>query len=98
MIVFISSAHLIGNNKAINASLKTAKVLEKRGEVDAAISVYNSILEKSPNHNTSIQRIKRLYLNHQRYEEGIQFLKNRMKVDRNNVKLLTELGELYYLN
>tara|TARA_B100000214_G_scaffold284185_1_gene213757 strand:+ start:7409 stop:9271 length:1863 start_codon:yes stop_codon:yes gene_type:complete len=98
MIVFITSTHLIGNNKAINASLKTAKVLEKRGEVDAAISVYNSILEKSPNHNTSIQRIKRLYLNHQRYEEGIQFLKNRMKVDRNNVKLLTELGELYYLN
>ena len=37
------------NTNSINASLNTAKFLEKKGDIDGAISIYQGILEKTRN-------------------------------------------------
>ena len=39
------------NTNSINASLNTAKFLEKKGDIDGAISIYQGILEKNPKSN-----------------------------------------------
>ncbi len=37
----------MGQNKAsINASIKTAKMLERKGDVDGAIAIYEAVLFK----------------------------------------------------
>ena len=86
------------NTNSINASLNTAKFLEKKGDIDGAISIYQGILEKNPKHAISIHKIKSIYLNYERYYEGIQFINNLLKNDPFNMRLHSELGEIHYLN
>ncbi|GIR56737.1 MAG: hypothetical protein CM15mP64_1490 [Candidatus Neomarinimicrobiota bacterium] len=86
------------NTSSINASLNTAKFLEKKGDIDGAISIYQGILEKNPKHAISIHKIKSIYLNYERYYEGIQFINNLLKNDPFNMRLHSELGEIHYLN
>jgi hypothetical protein len=39
---------LLGQNKSsINASIKTAKMLERKGDVDGAIAIYEAVLLRS---------------------------------------------------
>ena len=95
--IFISDASA-QQNASINASIKTAKLLEKRGNIDGAISIYEGILEKNPKHTISVHRIKSLYLNYERYNDGIEFLNERISKEPFNMRLYSELGELHYLN
>ncbi|MFL2983569.1 MAG: tetratricopeptide repeat protein [Candidatus Neomarinimicrobiota bacterium] len=98
LIFFCITNTLAQQNSSINASIKTAHFLEKRGDIDGALSIYKDILNKNPKHNISIQKIKLLYLNYERYNDGIDFLKARIKINPNNMKLYSELGEFYFLN
>ncbi len=86
------------NRLSIKASIKTAKHLEKKGDIDGAIAIYTSVLNQNPNHNLSEERLKFLFMNHQRYDEAINFLKERIKQSFNKYKIYPELGEFYYLN
>ncbi len=85
-------------NNSISASMKTADFLEKRGDIDGALAIYEDILNKNPNNNISIQKIKSLLIKYERFEDGIDFLKSRIKKNPNNYRLYSELGELYFLN
>jgi len=80
------------------SSLKTARLLEKKGDIDGAIAVYNGILTNNPDNQQSIQSLKSLFLNYQKYEKGIQFFRNRLSQKPNNFKNYSELGQLHYLN
>ena len=82
----------------LGASLKTASLLERRGDIDGAIAIYKGILEKNSNHRSSLQKLKSIYMNYQRFEEGIEFLRGRLPKEPNNMKLYSELGEFYYVN
>ena len=82
----------------LGASLKTASLLERRGDIDGAIAIYKGILEKNSNHRSSLQKLKSIYMNYQRFEEGIEFLRGRLPKEPNNMKLFSELGEFYYVN
>ena len=74
IIVFIlGTAGLTGQNQAsINASMKTAKMLERRGDIDGAIAVYEGVLLKNLNHHQAIRSLKSIYRNNQRFADGIQ--------------------------
>ena len=85
-------------NASISAAIKTAKLLERRGDIDGTISIYKGILEKNPKHTMSVHRIKSLYLNYERYNDGIEFLNERISKEPYNMRLYSELGELHYLN
>ena len=78
--------------------MKTADFLEKRGDIDGALAIYEDILNKNPNNNISIQKIKSLLVKYERFDEGIDFLKSRIMIHPNNYRLYSELGELYFLN
>ncbi len=83
---------------ANNKLTKTAKMLEVRGDVEGAISVYEDILSKEPDHWQTIQNLKDIYLKNSMYEEGIYFMRLRMAKKPNDVKTYCELGEFYFLN
>ena len=93
------SSYTIGQDlSSIRASLKTAGLLERRGDIDGAIAIYKGIVDKDPSHRSSIQKLKSIYLNYQRYDDGIKFLRGRLAKESNNIKIFAELGEFHYLN
>ena len=99
IIFILSISGALGQQTAsINASIKTAKMLEKKGDIDGALSIYKGVLEKNPQHTISIHRIKSLYLNYEKYNDGIQFLNSMLAKDPYNMRAHSELGEFYYLN
>mgnify|MGYP001158142313 CR=1 FL=1 len=81
-----------------NKLIKTAKMLESRGDVKGAISIYEDILSKEPEHRQSIQNLKDIYLKNSMYERGINFMRLRLAKEPNDVKTYCELGEFYFLN
>ena len=97
--ILIVSSHTLGQNySSQRASLKTAGLLERRGDIDGAIAIYKGVLDNDPRHHSSIQKLKSIYMNYQRYDEGIKFLRGRLANESNNIKIYAELGEFHYLN
>ena len=89
----------MGQNKAsINASIKTAKMLERKGDVDGAIAIYEAVLLKDPKNHQTIRDMKSILKINQRYDEGILFIRERLIHTPNDIQLYSELGELYFLN
>ncbi|MBT3607031.1 MAG: hypothetical protein HN654_01385 [Candidatus Marinimicrobia bacterium] len=90
---------LLGQNKSsINASIKTAKMLERKGDVDGAIAIYEAVLLKDPKNHRTIRDMKSILKINQRYDEGILFIRERLIHTPNDIQLYSELGELYFLN
>ena len=86
------------SQSSFNGAIRTARMLERQGDIDAAISVYKGILEKKPNHYQTLNSLKNLYKNNQLYNEGIQFLKDRTTKTPDNISISLDLVEFYFLN
>ncbi|SVD48227.1 uncharacterized protein METZ01_LOCUS401081, partial [marine metagenome] len=80
------------------ASLKTARMLEKGGNVESAIVVYEDILNKNPKNRQAIRDLKSIYKKYQKFDDGIIFLRNLLISQPNDMQTHTELGEFHYLN
>ena len=80
------------------SSIKTAKMHEIQKNWDAAISIYNDIISKSPNNYQAIQSLKNVYRKSQRYGDGINFLTYQLSRNPKNIQLTIDLGEFYFLN
>ena len=81
-----------------NGFLRTAKMYEMQKNWDAAISIYNDVLNKNPNNYQTIRSLKALYKKSQRYKEGINFLIYQISRNPNDIQLNVELGEFYFLD
>ena len=81
-----------------NGFLRTAKMYEMQKNWDAAISIYNDVLNKNPNNYQTIRSLKALYKKSQRYKEGINFLTYQIARNPNDIQLNVELGEFYFLD
>ena len=79
-------------------TIRTAKTLERQGDIKNAIAVYKGILEKKPNHYQAIINLKNLYKNNQLYDQGIFFLTDQIRKDSMNISYNLDLVELYFLN
>ena len=97
MIFSISSLYAV-DQRSINSAIKKAKVLEKKNDVESAISIYKSLLLKDPSNRIAIRNIKSIYKKQKLYSEGISFIKTRINKYSNDFDNYIYLGELYYLN
>ena len=95
IVVSIISGQL---NPTVISALKTAQMLEKKGDINGAIAVYEGILTNNPNHAQSVQSLKNIFLNYQKYKKGVDFFMTRLSQNPNNFINYSELGEFYYLN
>ena len=78
MIIYSISSLYAVDQRSINSSIKTAKMLEKKNEVESAISIYKSLLVKDPSNKIAIRNIKSIYKEQKLYSEGISFIKARI--------------------
>ena len=98
MIMYSISSLYAVDQRSINSSIKTAKMLEKKNEVESAISIYKSLLVKDPLNKIAIRNIKSIYKKQKLYSEGISFIKARINRSPNDYDNYIYLGELFYLN
>ena len=73
-------------------------MLEKGGNVEGAIAVYEDILNKIPKNRQAIRDLKSIYKKHQKFDDGIIFLRNLLTIQPNDMQSHAELGEFHYLN
>ena len=73
-------------------------MLERKGDVDGAIAIYEAVLLKDPKNHRTIRDMKSILKINQRYDEGILFIRERLIHTPNDIQLYSELGELYFLN
>jgi len=93
-LVFLYGA----NNNSVKSLIKTAKMHEKRDDYNSAILIYENLLKKDPYHKQSLRNLKSIYINQEKYLDGIKFLEKRIKTLPNNFNNYSDLGEFYYLN
>ena len=99
ILLIICPASSYGQNLLSESKIiKTAKMLELKGDIEGAIAIYEDILTRKPNHRQSIQNLKSIYLKYLMYEKGIEFMRLRMSKEPNDVRTYCELGEMYFLN
>ena len=70
MIIYSFSSVYAVDQRSINSSIKTAKMLEKKNEVESAISIYKDLLVKDPSNKIAIRNIKSIYKKQKLYERG----------------------------
>jgi len=73
-------------------------MLERKGDVDGAIAIYEAVLFKDPKNHRTIRDLKSLFKKYQRYEDGIHFIRERLIHSPNDIQLYSELGEFHFLN
>ena len=95
MIIYSISSLYAVDQRSINSSIKTAKMLEKKNEVESAISIYKSLLVKDPSNKIAIRNIKSIYKKQKLYSEGISFIKARINRYPNDYDNYIYLGELF---
>ena len=99
VIIFTGYSLLPAQQKQnINAALKTAQMLERRGDADGALAIYSDLYTKNPRNHTVIRQLRTLYRKHRKYEEGIVFLRTQLKSQPNDIQTYIELGEFHFLN
>ena len=97
MIYSFSSIYSV-DQRSINSSIKTAKMLERKNEIGSAISIYKDLLIKDPSNKIANRNIKSIYKKQKLYSEGISFIKTRINKYSNDYDNYIYLGELYYLS
>ena len=95
---FVSISIYAKNPSSIKGPIKTAKLLEKNGDVEGAIAIYEDVLLNNPQNRQSFQSLKSIYLKYNMYDRGIIFLRNKLSQEPNDIRTYCELGELHYLN
>ena len=100
LIFFLTGYSLLPaqNRRNINAALKTAQMLEQKGDVDGALAIYSDLYIKYSKNHTVIRQLRTLYRKHKKYKEGIVFLRTQIKNQPNDIHAYIELGEFYFLN
>ena len=98
MIIYSISSLYAVDQRSINSSIKTAKMLEKKDEVKSAISIYKALLVKDPSNKIAIRNIKSIYKKQKLYSEGVSFIEDRINKYPNDYDNYIYLGELFYLN
>jgi len=98
LIAFVFLGLVFGQtHNQINASIKTAKLLQRKGDLDGAISIYEDILGKNPGHSQTFRALKTLYKKNQMYADGILLIRGILAQQPNNPQLYSELGEFTFL-
>ncbi len=96
--VFISFA--VGQPQIIAQSggaLRTAQLLERQGNLDGAITIYEGLIEKNPRNSFAYRRLKELYKRQNRLDQAIILVLNHLKYYPNDLQAQVELGEIYLL-
>ena len=80
------------------AKLRLAQSFEQAGEWDRAVTVYESLLESSPQNFVVLEGLRRGYTELKQYDKAIDLVRQQLRVNPSDENLLSILGGLYDLS
>ncbi|NOZ04358.1 MAG: tetratricopeptide repeat protein [FCB group bacterium] len=78
-------------------ALRTAQLLERQGDLDGAIAIYEGLVQKNPRNNFAYRRLKDLYKRQNRLDQAIILVLDHLKYYPSDLQAQVELGEIYLL-
>ena len=81
-----------------SAVLKTAALMEKQGNLENAVAIYEGLLNNEPKNLQAYQKLKNVYKKMGNYPKTVLLIKEHIKLFPNDLQSHLELGEAKYLN
>jgi tetratricopeptide (TPR) repeat protein len=81
----------------VMAKLRLAQNFEQAGEWDRAATLYESLLESTPQNFVVLEGLRRAYTELKRYDKAIELVRGQLKEKAGDENLLSILGGLYNL-
>jgi len=97
LIVGLLFAILIGQGTSFKASFKTAQMFERKGDYNAAISIYTDLYSKNINDQRVFRSLINVYKKSEKLQEGITFFETLYQSNPLNLQIGLTLFEFYYL-
>lgn len=85
-------------SQSSSAALKTAALMEKRGNLENAVAIYEGLLNNEPKNLQAYQKLKNVYKKLENYPKMVLLIKEHIKLFPNDLQSHLELGEAKYLN
>ena len=85
-------------SQSSSAALKTAVLMEKRGNLESAAAIYEGLLNNNPKNLQAYQKLKNVYKRLEIYPKMVLLIKEHIKLFPNDLQSHLELGEAKYLN
>jgi len=82
---------------SFKASYKTAQMFERKGDYDAAISIYTDLYNKNVNDQRVFRSLVKVYKQSEKLKEGITFFEIQHQKNKLNMQVGLTLFEFYYL-
>lgn len=79
-----------------SAAIKTAQMLEQRGDRIGAIAIYEDLLSRNAKNTHAYRQLKNLYKQERLYSSLETLIKNHLKFFPNDLQSRIELGDVYY--
>jgi len=77
-------------------SIKTAELLERQGNIDGAIALYENMIQRQPKNTQAFYRLKRIYKQKQLYPQLQSLLEQHLVLFTKDIPSHIELGEIHY--
>ncbi len=78
-------------------SVKTAEMLERRGDIAGAIAIYEDVLRRHSKNTIAFRKLKTLYKQEQSYDKLVSLIQNQLVLFPNDLQSHVELAEAYYI-
>ena len=80
------------------STIQDALFMERRGDLDNAKIVYQSLLDKNPNNRQAYQRLKDIFKRTEELSKASTLIENWINMHPNDLQSHIELGEILYLS
>lgn len=80
------------------STIQDALFMERRGDLDNAKIVYQSLLDKNPNNRQAYQRLKDVFKRTEELSKASTLIENWINMHPNDLQSHIELGEILYLS
>ena len=95
LILFSVSICLAQNG--LNNKYRLARTYEQNGQLQKAKSIYQELNTAKPNNNQYSNALNSIYIKLKEYENSINFLQEKIRLNPNDVSTYGMLGATYYL-
>jgi tetratricopeptide (TPR) repeat protein len=85
-------------SQSSSAALRTAALMEKQGNLENAVAIYEGLLKNEPKNLQAYQKLKKVYKKLGNYPKTVLLIKEHIKLFPNDLQSHLELGEAKYLN
>ena len=79
-------------SQSSSAALKTAVLMEKRGNLESAAAIYEGLLNNNPKNLQAYQKLKNVYKRLEIYPKMVLLIKEHIKLFPNDLQSHLELG------